>query len=1088
MASAREESSSELWHRRLGHQGARVLGRANELFKLGETQASIEKLGQCDICTQAKSCRKSIRAMADKQYKAEDVLDALHCDLAGPMTVRDENSNHRPRCSTLGGQLYVLIAVDEWSHAVFVRLLRRKGDAAEELKKLINALQVRTGRTLRRFHSDGGGEFVGADFRFYLEANGTTITQTTASTPQHNGIAERMIRTLFDLVRCLLVEAEAAETLWGEAIVWAAHLYNTTPHPVSGDVPPYTRLMNYRYNVHKLRVWGCDAFVQQLPHEQSKLLPRTWTGIFVGYHEKTAAYRVMDPKTGVVYNSGDVCFGERSFTQMKGFSNARAEAPATTVIVGASEQKADLSRGEDDGNVDISDDDDHGRPVEPRRNREASAAIDLVDDEGAHDEAVPNSPSDAAVFDSDGESDGDAQEAVVPKPPYAPAQVDGRAEAIEETIEIEQDDEQVDGDAELEHEMGVEPEPASLASMSREARALSHDNELFGRWNNAGNRRVSDRNSRSGRALIPPAGSISSDLSAYDPRDTHQLLNERVQFFVELTDDATSEVEYAFVAAAIGDEPTSYKHAMSTPEADAWRQAMREEIQALEKLGVYRCVPCPKGVKPLKGKWVYKNKLGDRNQLLRRKARFVAKGFLQVHGRDYFDTHSPVSKMKSIKMMFSLAARMDLEIHQMDFDTAFLNAGIDEDIYMEQPEGFAEASDSGTHMVWKLLKALYGLKQASRQWNRTIDRFLRQLGYRPLVSDPCVYWKKSKNNKLMILCLYVDDTTIMFDVCDAGEWNRDKKAIGEAYPIKDLGECEWILNMKITRDRTKRTITLSQKAYVDRVVAQFNMTESQPVATPSVHGQDYWRAPYGKDPVPLEGEAAERYRSLIGALLYAANITRPDIAYTVGRLCRHTANPSELHWVAAKRVLRYLRGTSDYCLVFGQGQQVTSVTRGNEPTVDIYTDADWAGDTSDSKSTSGCLVRFNGDVINWLSKKQHSVAMSSTEAEYMALAESVKEALWYRSWIQEVFGKEIRSTIHCDNQSAIKLSDNDFIHDKSKHIRLRYHFLRDEVAEKTVVVKYVCTAEQQADILTKSLERVIFARLRDVLMASPRSV
>src|SRR5438270_2715028 len=288
----------------------------------------------------------------------------------------------------------------------------------------------------------------------------------------------------------------------------------------------------------------------------------------------------------------------------------------------------------------------------------------------------------------------------------------------------------------------------------------------------------------SGRALLPPAGSIASDLEAYDPSDAHELLHEQINYCVQI-DDHEREVEFAAMATAVGLEPGTYREACDCPAEAEWHEAMREEVNALAKLGVFKLVECPVGVKPLKGKWVYKNKLGDHNQLLRRKARFVAKGFLQFYGRDYFDTHAPVSKMKSIKLMLFLAAQRGMQIHQMDFDTAFLNAPVEEDLYMEQPEGFAETRN-GKRMVWELLKALYGLKQASRQWNRTIDRTLRDLGFHPLISDRCVYIKRSKTNKLMILCLYVDDTMIAFHACDTDEWNQDKAAIGRAYPIKDL--------------------------------------------------------------------------------------------------------------------------------------------------------------------------------------------------------------------------------------------------------------------------------------------------------------
>jgi hypothetical protein len=1030
-----------LWHRRLGHQGQAVTRSTSELFKLSLPEVEL-KSGHCVACVQARASRKPKRAQADSQYKTEIPLGTLHVDLAGPTTVRNENSKGRPRCASLGGAIYALVAVDEWTHAVFVQLLEKKSEAADKLINLIKQLQIRTGRSLIRFHSDGGGEFIGDRLLDYLSANGTRVTHTTAATPQHNAIAERMIRTLFEITRALLIEAGAPESYWGEALLWAAHLYNSTPHPVSGNLPPFQRMFNYRYNVSKLRVWGCDAYMQLLPQRQAKLQSRTTTGIFVGFDETTAAYRIMNPVTHMVSMSNDVQFNEQSFTQIRNLAQLQPKAPASA-IEGMNERADD-------------------------RYNSSSKAVDLTGFASSDEAQVPepNGPSGVqAEFDSSEED----EDGMAP----TSTESDDESSVDQESIDVEQEVEQIE--PVVDQESGVDAFPPILAS--REMRALHSDNQRFGRWNDASVSAVSDRASRHGRAIRAPIGSIASDPGSYDPDDLHQAMHERILFFAPKDEDR----EYAFKAITMEVEPQSYREAIESADAPEWRKAMEDEMNSLKKLGVCKIVECPKGVKPLKGKWVYKNKLGDQNQVLRRKARFVVKGFLQVYGRDFFETHSPVAKMKSIKLILSLAARLDLELHQIDFDTAFLNAELEEEIYMEQPEGFTQGRDR--NLVWKLLKALYGLKQAPREWNKTLDKHLRVLGYKPLVSDSCVYLKKSRTGKLIILCLYVDDTVIAFDRVDTGEWFADKKRIGDAYPIKDMGECTWILNMKVIRDRKKRTITLSQEAYVKRTIKLYGMDASRVVSTPAVPGHDVSSClSQDNDADPLDMEGAEKYRSLVGSLLYAANITRPDIAFTVGRLSRHVNKPSRHHMNTAKRVLRYLQGTPDLCMVFGQTPIKNSP---GTPAIEVYSDSDWAGDKNDSKSTSGCLVRFNRDVMNWYSKKQRAVALSSTESEYIALSEAVKEALWYRSWVREVLGYDTRATIYCDNIAAIYLSRNDAIHDRSKHIRIRYHHVRDEVkVQKSVELKHIHTQLQQADILTKSLGRVILERLREKLLVS----
>jgi hypothetical protein len=310
-------TKANLWHSRLGHQGHSVLKEFNTQCKLNLSQSElqVERDSSCLTCIQGKSIRTAIHSVADSQYKVAEPLQCLHADLVGPLTTTNKSSH--PRCATIGGHLYALVVTDEATHAVFVRLLANKSDAGDELIKLIIHLQVRTGRTVERFHSDGGGEFRSSSFRSFLDQNGTRFTHTTASTPEHNGVAERMNRTLLELTRVLLIGASAPEEMWGEALCWAAHLYNVTPHPVSNDTAPFKLLFNFCYNIQKLRVWGCDAHVRILPDKQSKIQPRTWSGVFVGFDQETSSYRIMNPTTRSIAKSNSVHFDEHSFVQLR---------------------------------------------------------------------------------------------------------------------------------------------------------------------------------------------------------------------------------------------------------------------------------------------------------------------------------------------------------------------------------------------------------------------------------------------------------------------------------------------------------------------------------------------------------------------------------------------------------------------------------------------------------------------------------------------------------------------------------------------------------------------------------------------------
>ena len=382
-------------------------------------------------------------------------------------------------------------------------------------------------------------------------------------------------------------------------------------------------------------------------------------------------------------------------------------------------------------------------------------------------------------------------------------------------------------------------------------------------------------------------------------------------------------------------------------------------------------------------------------------------------------------------------------------------------------------------MVCKLIKSIYGLKQASRNWNQEIDSFMGTINYTPLISDPCVYIKRTHSDRLIILSLYVDDTIAAYNKMDKRVWERDKESIAAHYAIKDLGECEWILNMKVTRDRAHRMMTLSQEAYIDRIIHEFNMDNLKLSSTPASIG-DLYLPIDGTDPQLLDKQQVIKYQSMVGALLYAANITRIDITFIVGQLCRYTSNPCIHHMHAATRVFRYLSGTKKASLIFGlqsnNDYKLFNIT--------AYSDANWGSDQQSGKSVSGGLIKFNGDIISWYSKRQKSVAQSSAESEYMALAEAVKETLWYRSWIYEIFDLRICSTIKCDNTAAMQLSKNDSIHNRSKHINIRYHLIRDNIRKNRINIVWVSTHEQEADILTKALGPKLFIEQFDRLLLS----
>ena len=286
----------------------------------------------------------------------------------------------------------------------------------------------------------------------------------------------------------------------------------------------------------------------------------------------------------------------------------------------------------------------------------------------------------------------------------------------------------------------------------------------------------------------------------------------------------TSVTTESAKTAVLGD-PISYHDALSREDRESWQKACNEELETLKKFGVYEEVPQPHDRKIVGSKWVFRMKMGPDGQIERYKARLVAQGFSQVEGIDYNETFAPVTKFNSIRLLLALSARFDWEIHQMDVKSAFLNGELDEEIYMRPPPGYK--STPGT--VWRLKKTLYGLKQASREWYKKLSHELDTLGFSRIQADHCVFYK-NVNGHHIVIAVYVDDNLIISDSPDLIA--QTKKDLSSRFDMTDLGEVHWILNMEVTRDRSKRTIRLSQSQYIEDILERHGMADCKPAATP----------------------------------------------------------------------------------------------------------------------------------------------------------------------------------------------------------------------------------------------------------------
>ena len=531
--------------------------------------------------------------------------------------------------------------------------------------------------------------------------------------------------------------------------------------------------------------------------------------------------------------------------------------------------------------------------------------------------------------------------------------------------------------------------------------------------------------------------------------------------------------------------PQTYRAAIESPHGAEWKRSMDKEMGSCAAHEVWELVPradLPRGTNILPPKWVYKVKTDETGEVVERKSRITPKGFKQKEGQDYFEVFARTGMYKTKRVGLSLAAKWDHELDQLDVPTAFLNADVDELVYMELPEGYRDGKE---HLVCRLRKSLYGLKQAPRNWYILVSKFITdELGFKATVSDPCMFFRRSRTGRLMLLFLFVDDFQVSYHIDDLDEWNALKQLLVARFRTKDMGPSKWILGMRITRNRRARTITLDQELYITKALEKYGLADCKIAATPEVVGAAH------QEPSAQQNEPADkqRYMEITGTIMYAAISTRLDIAHAAHYLASHMLAPTKLHMAAAERVLRYLAGTKEVGLVFGsRNSGAVGDSRGRAAAVQVdvcaYADADWANNKGDRRSVTGWVAKLNGDPVSWASKKQRTVALSTCEAELYAEAEAIKEALWMRGLAKELgLATQVGSMIYGDNQSAIALSKNGVKGERTKHVDVKYHFVTETVGRGDVQLKWIPTNEQQADIFTKALPQPAFELLRKQLM------
>lgn len=483
----------------------------------------------------------------------------------------------------------------------------------------------------------------------------------------------------------------------------------------------------------------------------------------------------------------------------------------------------------------------------------------------------------------------------------------------------------------------------------------------------------------------------------------------------ELSED-DSLAHYALFADC---DPVRFEDAAQDPK---WQKAMDEEIAAIKKNQTWELTDLPMGHKAIGVKWVYKTKLNKEGKVDKYKARLIVKGYKQEYGVDYQEVFAPVARHDTIRLVLALASQNSWQVFQMDVKSAFLHDDLVEEVYVDQAPGYVIQGKE--KKVYRLRKALYGLKQAPRAWYSRI-------------------------------ATYFTSATLFADF---------KQSMMAEFDMSDLGLMHYFLGIEVVQ--SDKGIFITQRKYALEILDRFQMKNCNPVRTPTEPGLKL-----SKD---LKGKKVNSsfFKQIVGSLLYLT-ATRPDIMHAVSIISRYMEYPTENHLHAAKRILRYVKGTADFGIFYMKG--ACSDFFG-------FCDSDYAGDVDDRRSTSGYTFMMSLGVVSFSSKKQEIVTLPTTEAEFVAATACVCQAIWLKR-ILLVLHKEQYGPIriYCDNSLTIKLSKNPVLHGRSKHIDVRYYFLRDLAQDGTIELVYCRSEERIADLFTKPLKLASFEKLRNLL-------
>ncbi|CAO1615843.1 unnamed protein product [Parajaminaea phylloscopi] len=1084
---SKDQNKIMTWHKRLGHIGISSLSKVIE-SSIGIPR-EVTRNVPIPICVPCAISQRHRESFGRSHHIARAPLELVHMDLSG-------------KISTIGmrGYQYFMVFLDDYSRWTWVFLLQTQ--TGPEILGAINAFYklsmkdvgMSSGYKLRHLHSDN--QFDIAIVRDWCDEHAVSQSFITPYTPQHNSRVERMMRTLKEPAAAMMAAARLPKHFWPFAVLTVAYIRNHVGHSSLNNISPFERLRKKRPDLSHLRVFGCVAYplLQKGQRPAGAFAEKSKPGVFVGYSALSPGYLIWFPQDNTLFNATRVVFDESSVWEWTPESDRKHETEhqGTDLLIEDIPPTQKITSGPPrlfDG--------------KPQHEKELPAIIPPQLVPRPSDREEPPATEEVAEFSAEGEN----PRAASPVPILDPDPPQGQRADISRDRQTESPGVQTNNDPTVQqaetpartttdiHETNeTNTAPANEVQAPRTS-ARQHTLEVpseVGDVQSYRRTRSQTRRQNSGQsahiAQIMTAVKTVQDTAPSNVTLINDLLCSAVMMADNESDSKEDSERHAYsdiarsffhpVNAAVVQTAqaegtpivTSTRRAnpmcslngksmrisdlKRTPDWPKWQTAMNTEWNALESQETFRpVVTLPDGKNLVGHKWVFVEKTDKEGNIIKYKARLVAQGFSQVRGVDFTDTFSPVVKLDTLRLLFAVAVQERLQWRLFDVVSAYLYGTNIHEIYMVAPDGFS--SSGHPSRILRVLRSLYGLKESGRIWFSTLSDCLEKEGFRMSTYDPCVYI----DSKGSVIVIYVDDLAAFARSTE--RLDEIEELLKSHFKVTVSPSSNSFVGLSIEQYPDK--VILHQRSYCQTILRRFGYEDLNSTKAPAPVNFSF-------DPTPEDYRPSEEvihdYLSKIGSLLWLSGLTRPDLHQIVIKMARYARCPTEQHLDALKKIFRFIKGSIDLGIQFERDPQMC-----RPYTLLAYSDANFAEPADGRKSTTGMLLMLGRNCVLWLSKLQSIIAMSTTDAEYIALSTVCREVRGVVNFLTDLFGSDVCTVpvqILCDNVNAVLASDTVPKTTKTRHLDLHHHVIREYVKNDLVKVTRVDTKFNLADVLTKA--------------------